>query len=224
MMDDNTAERRAAQVDAAARAAESRSATLKLCAFALGYPDAWLRGNAAEALAVAEAYGLQWLADALRVLGETDGVELEQAYVRAFDFAEAASLYLTAHEFGDDRKRGVALVELRKMLAAGGFEEAEGELPDHVPLLLEFLAVAPAQGADGIARHETTGLERRLGTVMRAVGAHIPEENVYHAVMAAALRELGWETCAATEPSDADAALRREQPDLEDLPYPVSYT
>ena len=223
MMDDNTAERRAAQVDAAARAAESRSATLKLCAFALGYPDAWLRGNAAEALAVAEAYGLQWLADALRVLGETDGVELEQAYVRAFDFAEAASLYLTAHEFGDDRKRGVALVELRKMLAAGGFEEAEGELPDHVPLLLEFLALSPVEEVDRTAQ-KTADLEPRLGAVMRAVGAHIPVANVYHAVMTAVLQELGWEHSTAAESSDADAALQREQPDLEDLPYPLSYT
>ncbi len=232
MMDDTQAPRGATAdadggtggTDTVGALTETRAVTLKLCAYALGYPDAWQRENAAEALGIAQAHGLRWLADALRVLGETDGVELEQAYVRAFDFVEAASLYLTAHEYGDDRKRGVALVELRRMLAAGGFEEAVGELPDHVPLLLEFLALSSAQGADRTPQQETDGLQGRLGTVMRAVGAHIPEVNVYHAVMAAALRELGWETCAATEPSDADAALRREQPDLEDLPYPVSYT
>lgn len=201
---------------------ERRAVTLKLCAYALGYPDASLRENAAEALGVARAHGLQGLADALRVLGETDGVELEQAYVRAFDFAEAASLYLTAHEYGDDRKRGVALVELRKMLGAGGFEEAEGELPDHVPLLLEFLALSSAHGEGQV--QQTAGLERRLGTVMRAVGDHIDVENIYHMVMSAVLRELGWERSPATEAEDADAALQREQPDLEDLPYPVSYT
>ena len=199
------------------------AATLKLCAYVLGYPDAAFRRNLTEALTAAKTYELRRLADVLRKLGETDGVELEQAYVRAFDFAEAASLYLTAHEYGDDRKRGVALVELRKMLAAGGFEEAEGELPDHVPLLLEFLALSPVEEVDRTAQ-KTADLEPRLGAVMRAVGAHIPVANVYHAVMTAVLQELGWEHSTAAESSDADAALQREQPDLEDLPYPLSYT
>lgn len=203
--------------------ANGRAATLKLCAYVLGYPDAAFRRNLTEALTAAKTYELRRLADVLRKLGETDALELEQAYVRVFDFAEAASLYLTAHEYGDDRQRGVALVELRKMLAAGGFEEAEGELPDYIPLLLEFLALAPVEKADGAAL-ETTDLEVRLETVLRAVGAHIPAANVYHAVMTAVLGELGWERSGAPEQPEATAASQREQPDLEDLPYPLTYT
>ena len=217
MMDD------AAEISDSIAAAKGRAATLKLCAYVLGYPDAALRRDLAEALTAAKTYELRRLADVLRKLGETDALELEQAYVRVFDFAEGASLYLTAHEYGDDRQRGIALVELRKMLAAGGFEEAEGELPDHIPLLLEFLALAPVEKADGAAL-ETTDLEVRLETVLRAVSAHIPAANVYHAVMTAVLGELGWGRPEAAEQSEATAASQREQPDLEDLPYPLTYT
>ncbi len=217
MMDD------AAEISDSIAAAKGRAATLKLCAYVLGYPDAALRRDLAEALTAAKTYELRRLADVLRKLGETDALELEQAYVRVFDFAEGASLYLTAHEYGDDRQRGIALVELRKMLAAGGFEEAEGELPDHIPLLLEFLALAPVEKADGAAL-ETADLEMRLETVLRAVSAHIPVANVYHAVMTAVLGELCWERSGAPEQPDATAAPQREQPDLEDLPYPLTYT
>ena len=69
--------------------------------------------------------------------------ELQDEYVTTFDFDRRASLYLTYHTHGDRRQRGLELVRLKRRFAAAGFELTEDELPDYLPALLEFAALAP---------------------------------------------------------------------------------
>ena len=69
--------------------------------------------------------------------------ELQRAYVETFDFARRNSLYLTYHVHGDRRQRGVALLRLKQRYAAAGLELLDGELPDYLPVMLEFAALAP---------------------------------------------------------------------------------
>lgn len=80
--------------------------------------------------------------------------ELRAAYVETFDFARQRSLHLTYHLHGDSRQRGLALLKLKQAYAAAGFETEETELPDFLPLMLEFCGLAPEPvGRDLLDRH-----------------------------------------------------------------------
>ena len=77
---------------------------------------------------------------------ETPLARLQALYVRTFDFDRRASLYLTYHTHGDRRQRGLELVRLKRRYAEAGLPLIGGELPDYLPVLLEFAALAPANG------------------------------------------------------------------------------
>jgi nitrate reductase delta subunit len=85
--------------------------------------------------------------------------ELEQHYVETFDLRRRASLYLTYYVHGDTRKRGLALLRLKRLYAAAGLELASGELPDYLPLVLEFAALAPAGAGKTLLREHRPSLE-----------------------------------------------------------------
>jgi nitrate reductase delta subunit len=85
--------------------------------------------------------------------------ELEQIYVETFDLRKPTSLYLTYYLHGDTRKRGMALLRLKRLYAAAGLELAGGELPDYLPLVLEFCALAPAEAAERLLREHRLALE-----------------------------------------------------------------
>jgi nitrate reductase delta subunit len=80
--------------------------------------------------------------------------ELRKAYVETFDFAKQRSLHLTYHLHGDSRQRGLALLKLREAYAAAGLQGDAAELPDFLPLMLEFCALAPEPaGGELLDRH-----------------------------------------------------------------------
>lgn len=66
-----------------------------------------------------------------------------QRYVETFDLHKRCSLYVSFYQHGDRRQRGVGLVRLKRMYAAAGLVMDGGELPDYLPLMLEFAALAP---------------------------------------------------------------------------------
>jgi len=65
-------------------------------------------------------------------------VELQQEYVETFDLQRRCSLYLTYGTEGDTRRRGMALLRLKRLYAAGGLSLEGSELPDYLPVMLEF--------------------------------------------------------------------------------------
>ncbi len=69
-------------------------------------------------------------------------IELQASYVKTFDLAPEHSLHLTHHLFGDDndRNRGPALIDLGELYGDYGMRVAANELPDYLPLVLEFVA------------------------------------------------------------------------------------
>lgn len=75
--------------------------------------------------------------------------ELERTYVHVFDLSRHQSLYLSYWTDGDTRRRGEVLAAFKERYRASGFlVDTRGELPDHLPLVLEYAAVAdPADGA-----------------------------------------------------------------------------
>jgi nitrate reductase delta subunit len=110
----------------------------------LDYPRADLRELAVEDVGEAP---VRRAVD--RFLASLDGVglrELEREYVETFDFDRRASLYLTFHTLGDRRQRGLELVRLKRRYAGAGLTLADWELPDYLPVVLEFADLAPGPG------------------------------------------------------------------------------
>ncbi|MEW2492366.1 nitrate reductase molybdenum cofactor assembly chaperone [Streptomyces nodosus] len=81
--------------------------------------------------------------DHLRRLTPTEAAE---QYVDTFDHTRRRSLHLTYYRHGDTRARGMALLALKHTYRQAGHEPPESELPDFLPLILEFAALAPEPG------------------------------------------------------------------------------
>ncbi|WP_067659809.1 nitrate reductase molybdenum cofactor assembly chaperone [Nocardia harenae] len=78
----------------------------------------------------------------------TDEISLAATYVETFDLRKRASLHLTFYAYGDTRKRGMALLRFKHAYQHAGVELDERELPDHLPVLLEFAATVDPVGGE----------------------------------------------------------------------------
>ena len=88
--------------------------------------------------ATREAFGkmVDWLS-------RTSPDAVAQHYVETFDLRRRCALYLTYYRYGDTRKRGMAMVEFKAAYRAAGLVPAEEELPDYLPMVLDFAAAHP---------------------------------------------------------------------------------
>lgn len=92
--------------------------------------------------------------DFLRYLRREYPLELAARYVETFDMRRRASLHLTYYAYGDTRKRGMALLRFKHAYRQAGLEITESELPDYLPMVLEFAAtVDQVQGERLLAEH-----------------------------------------------------------------------
>ena len=92
------------------------------------------------------------LAGFLAWLRATPPHEVAQHYVETFDLRRRSALYLTYYRHGDTRRRGMALLAFKTAYRAAGLEPDGAELPDYLPVVLDFAAVAPA-GEELLRRH-----------------------------------------------------------------------
>lgn len=141
--------------------------------------------------------------------------DLQECYVKTFDHNEETNLYLTAHELGDSRKRGGALIKLQKLVCESGYELAGKQLADYIPMLLELLAVETEAEEDKLL-----SLSRRVAAVMYRIVNHIPSDNPYKL----ALEKLIQLVFEEPDKDEIDLMERqREEADLDELPYPLMY-
>ena len=70
-------------------------------------------------------------------------IELQERYTETFDLVPSNCMNLTYHLWGDTEKRGSALVHLEEIYLKSGFERISSELPDFLPLMLEFMSERP---------------------------------------------------------------------------------
>ncbi|MDR4888007.1 nitrate reductase molybdenum cofactor assembly chaperone [Fredinandcohnia sp. QZ13] len=140
-------------------------------------------------------------------------LELQELYVETFDYKDKTGLYLTAHELGDSRKRGAALIKLQKLIVEGGFEYNGKEIVDYIPMLFELLAHAPE--GENFER-----LYRRLAFAVDRIHKNLIDSNPYHRIMDL-LMMFVFEAPEAEEITLLEN--QREKADLEDLPYPMFY-
>lgn len=74
-------------------------------------------------------------------------VKWQEHYVQLFDYSRGASLYLFEHLHGDSKDRGQAMVDLVDLYAMAGLHISKSELPDYLPLFLEFLSLQTSEKA-----------------------------------------------------------------------------
>ncbi|WP_108650493.1 nitrate reductase molybdenum cofactor assembly chaperone [Dongshaea marina] len=86
-------------------------------------------------------------------------MELQIQYVDLFDRTPSLSLHLFEHVFGDDRARGQALADLQNLYQQSGLAATSNELPDYLPLFLEYLSVIQVSDAQESLRELVDLLE-----------------------------------------------------------------
>ncbi|HUC91752.1 MAG TPA: nitrate reductase molybdenum cofactor assembly chaperone [Paenibacillus sp.] len=100
---------------------------------------------------------------------EIHGVErLAEQYVGTFDFSDTTTLYLTYHRFGDNPDRGPAFIKLREEFASAGYPLEDDELPDYLPLVLEFASIASPEHARKIFMIHKQTIDRLLAELDKA--------------------------------------------------------
>ena len=113
------------------------------------------------------------LAPLLDYLGTTPLIRLQENYVATFDRSTSHSLHLFEHIHGESRDRGQAMVDLLEEYRKHGFELSTTELPDYVPLFLEFLAQLPedqVQALLGDAIHVLAMIGNKLSVAQSPYG------------------------------------------------------
>ena len=145
--------------------------TLRALAALLGYPSAELKENIAEVAAAIDDEGSLSRADRARLtvlmarFSQDELLELQSIYSELFDRSRSLSLHLFEHVHGDSRERGQAMIDLGQQYMESGFFLEGGELPDFVPVFLEYascLRSSEAKEMLGQPAHVFAALAERL--------------------------------------------------------------
>jgi nitrate reductase delta subunit len=172
--------------------------TLRVLSALLGYPDAQLRSHLAEmrgllhaegALAPARRAEIDALIDALEA---AEPMDAEADYVELFDRGRGASLHLFEHVHGDSRERGPAMIDLGQTYAAAGLILAEGELPDYLPAVLEFVSTQPPR--------EARAFLGEMAHILNALFGALQQRRSAYAAVLGALLELAGESAQPVKP------------------------
>ncbi|MCU0314541.1 MAG: nitrate reductase molybdenum cofactor assembly chaperone [Solirubrobacteraceae bacterium] len=190
----------------------SRETVLRICSVLLEYPDAdtlaatpALRAAAAREGGTA---GRALLAFLDRRAAQDEWVTAEE-YVATFDFHKRASLHLSYYRDGDRRQRGATLLGLKRRYREAGFELTGGELPDYLPAMLEFAALAPGGDADAILARMRPGIELLRATLHELDSAYAQVLDAATAVLPSLTAEELAEArrIAAEGPPDEEVGL-----------------
>lgn len=119
---------------------------------------------------------------ASRARSSTPSRALAERWIETFETRRRTSLYLTYYTHGDTRGRGVALLRLRRLYRAAGLPMESNELPDFLPVMLEFAGGAPDGYGEALLREHRPGLEL-LRIALREQGS--PYADVVDAVAVA---------------------------------------
>ena len=163
--------------------------TLRAFAALLGYPSAELCAHAAEVAGAIRAgnalprAALRRLGPLLDRLATQDLLDQQAVYSELFDRSRSLSLHLFEHVHGDSRERGQAMIDLGRQYMESGFYLEATELPDFVPVFLEYAScLPPADARETLAQpaHVFAALAERLDKRGSDYGA------VFHGLVAVA--------------------------------------
>ena len=174
---------------------------LKAIAVLMDYPDATIQRHGGELIELFEAQERlraetrEALTGLVRRLQSEDLLDVQSEYVGLFDRSRSLSLHLFEHVHGESRDRGQAMVNLLNIYREQGLEVSANELPDYVPLFLEFCSKQPED--------EVQGWLEEMGHLLQLLHGRLEERDSDYRWLFKALLELGgMET--------ADELLRRQ--------------
>jgi nitrate reductase delta subunit len=172
----------------------------------LSYPDAALRSDlpdmrkALHSDNTVPASRLAELDALIATLESGNALENEAEYVAMFDRGRATSLHLFEHVHGDSRDRGPAMIDLTQTYEKAGLFLAPGELPDYLPVVLEFVSTQPPK--------EARAFLGEMAHIFNAIFNGLQQRHSAYASVIGALLEISGESAhavkvVADEPIDA---------------------
>jgi nitrate reductase delta subunit len=145
----------------------------------------------------------------MATLARRDALENEAEYVALFDRGRATSLHLFEHVHGDSRDRGPAMIDLAQTYEKAGLYLAEGELPDYLPAVLEFVSTQPPPEA----RAFLSEMAHIFNAIFAALQKH---ESPYASVLGALLELAGEKAQAVKLPQEDDLDTSWAEPPVFD--------
>lgn len=206
------------------RNAESSMVALKALAALLAYPDSALIDALPE---IREILGAEHRIarsdraqlDALALdLGCSDLMDAQEAYVALFDRGRATSLNLYEHLHGDSRDRGQAMVELIGVYEKAGLRLSTRELPDYLPVLLEYLSTRPFA--------EARAMLADCAHLVRGIGEALTKRRSRYAAVMGTLLVLAGESGLPAIEFERSARADEDEParlDAEWVDQPVTF-
>jgi nitrate reductase delta subunit len=188
--------------------------TLKVLSALLVYPTVELQAAAAELKRVLRAEAalkgrhLSAVEALIEDIAGRDLYDAQERYILLFDRTRSLSLHLFEHVHGESRDRGQAMVDLIQVYEEAGFRPVSEELPDFVPMFLEYAATrAPAEAIELVGQpgHVFAALRERLAK------RGSPYEAVFAALVALSKAKLDTEALERLraepdpEPDDLEA-------------------
>jgi len=181
--------------------------TLKALSALLSYPSVELKLAAREFREVIGREGVLTgeprlaLNPLLSELAADDLIDLQERYVELFDRTRSLSLHLFEHVHGESRDRGQAMIDLATLYEKNGLLVDAAELPDHLPLFLEFLSTRPLD--------EACDLLGQTAHILAAIGGRLARRESPYAAVFDALVAL-----SAIKPDKEQVAALLDQPDV----------
>ncbi len=180
--------------------------TLRVLSRLLAYPEAELQAQIPALQDVLreddflKAKSLKPLLAFMDTLAAMELMQAQEDYVELFDRGRAHCLHLFEHVHGESRFRGQAMISLTERYAEKGLQIGVGELPDYLPLFLEFISICdPEEGRDTLA--QSAPIIATLGEKLRR------RKSGYASVMAAIVELSGAKLSKSEIQKAADAAL-----------------
>ncbi len=186
--------------------------TFKILSALLSYPEAEVlshRREIADLLigegmlpVIHQAAVINFMGD----LAHLDILDAQEQYVALFDRNRSLSLHLYEHVHGESRERGQAMVQLAELYHLHGLDISAHELPDYLPLFLEFLSLLPAKAAASLLSEAVH--------VVAALREKLTQRNSPYAVLLEAIESLA---AKAPDRAAVEEALQVLQPDADSL-------
>jgi nitrate reductase delta subunit len=188
--------------------------TYKALSALLTYPTAELQAAAPEIRRVLHgeqllpAHSLRGLDQLVEELAAGELFDLQERYVMIFDRSRSFSLHLFEHVHGESRDRGQAMVDLARHYEEKGFRVSASELPDFLPLFLEFLSQLDHQEAHDLLQQPLPILEALAERLQRRKVAYVAVFQALVAIAGGKGQPVPLATSGEDDPDDLEALDR----------------
>lgn len=159
----------------------------QLCSYLLSYPDEEYMNSLEMVISELDSLSIPSIKEGIQQFCQKAMMlslnELIATYVYTFDFGKKTNLYVTYMSNGEQRERGMDLLFLKNYYKMYGFNVTEKELPDYLPIMLEFASQVDLEKMKPVFERYVSNIEE--------IEEHLnPEENLYGHILTSILLAL----------------------------------